>query len=434
MTLDDLLKNLFPGGASQQGGTTPNDLILASLGGGAPSPAPQMSVAREAMAPPQMTAPAGRPATAPQPPAAPAVQGIPEPGFMDRLAAFSSGYRGGGLIGAIANASVGPDREAAAQAKSQQYQNTTMRVLTEQGFSPDEAAMLVGNPKLMNDVLGQKYKQPQRQLKEIFDETTGRKQAALVNMQDGTYTPVGGPAASSGDPTAPSNVREWQHFNSLSPEQQQRYLTMKRADKYLDRGDSYVMPNQVDPSGAPVTVVDKNLANAEAQKVTGKARAEAQIDLPKIESLERSIIKQVDAVLNDPNLPNVTGFQANFPTFAGSSHDVEAKIEQLGNKAFLQAFQDLKGAGQITEMEGMKAATALARLTNLRQSDQGFRESLQDFKNEISRLVQLARQRAGGGTIPQEAIKELMANPGTSGQFDEVFGEGASARYLGGSR
>lgn len=42
--------------------------------------------------------------------------------------------------------------------------------------------------------------------------------------------------------------------------------------------------------------------------------------------------------------------------------------------------------------------------------------------------------QSGGvmGGIPDEAIMELRQNPGTASQFDEVFGQGASARILGG--
>lgn len=80
-----------------------------------------------------------------------------------------------------------------------------------------------------------------------------------------TQAEIGKLNRSGGDSEAPSNVREWRYFNSLNPDDQQRYLTMKRAEKYLDVGTGFVQPNPVAP-GANVRTIAKDLVGAERDK------------------------------------------------------------------------------------------------------------------------------------------------------------------------
>jgi len=77
-------------------------------------------------------------------------------------------------------------------------------------------------------------------------------------------------------------------------------------------------------------------------------------------------------------------------------------LDQLKGKAFLQAFQSLKGGGQITEVEGKKATDAMARL-NTAQSDEAFKEALVELKDIAMRAKQRAIEKAGGAqTQPNE--------------------------------
>lgn len=194
-------------------------------------------------------------------------------------------------------------------------------------------------------------------------------------------------AAAEGNPAA---IREWEYYNKLPPDQQQRYLDMKRQNMSVV-GDE--IRNKA--TGEVKANVGDALARGEAQKEIGSARGKAAFDIPRVEEMSRRLTQQINDVESDPNLDGVTGWQAKFPTVFSKSIDVEQKISQLGGGAFLQAFEALKGGGQITEIEGEKATNALARLTELRQSDAGFRQSLADFKREVQSLVILARKKAG---------------------------------------
>lgn len=73
---------------------------------------------------------------------------------------------------------------------------------------------------------------------------------------------------------APSSVQEWQYYNSLPPDQQGKYIEMKRANQLIDRGGSVEV---VGKGGAPVRTVDKTLAPAdEPANAEAKANAAAR--------------------------------------------------------------------------------------------------------------------------------------------------------------
>ena len=82
------------------------------------------------------------------------------------------------------------------------------------------------------------------------------------------------------------------------------------------------------------------------------------------------------SVLNDYAIPGSD--RANFLTLSA----------QLKGQAFMKAYQDLKGGGTITEIEGAKAEAAQSRL-NLAQTEEAFRDALAEmdglFTEEIAR-------------------------------------------------
>lgn len=113
--------------------------------------------------------------------------------------------------------------------------------------------------------------------------------------------------------TAPSNVREWEAFSVLTPEQQQQYLTMKRAaPAALATSGGYVQPNIQNPAmTAPVIGVggqtalpvaaDVELAGEKkAAEIEAKAKAERSINQPKalakLNTAKRSAANVLDAI------------------------------------------------------------------------------------------------------------------------------------------
>jgi CheY-like chemotaxis protein len=68
-------------------------------------------------------------------------------------------------------------------------------------------------------------------------------------------------------------------------------------------------------------------------------------------------------------------------------------VDQAKGQTFLQAFNSLRGGGQITEAEGNKATQALARLDRA-QSQQDFDAALSDIEAVVTAGLSRSRKAA----------------------------------------
>lgn len=106
----------------------------------------------------------------------------------------------------------------------------------------------------------------------------------------------------------------------------------------------------------------------------------------------------IDKAIAHPGREAGTGTSAMIPGVARSfgiateGGDFLALKDQLQGNVFLQAYEGLKGAGQITEIEGTKAENAIARLQTA-QTDESFLEALNDLKTVITLGTNRARNR-----------------------------------------
>lgn len=85
--------------------------------------------------------------------------------------------------------------------------------------------------------------------------------------------------------------------------------------------------------------------------------------------------------------------------------DFYTLLEQVQGGTFMQAFNNLKGGGQITEQEGAKATAAIARL-NPRQTEEGFNKALMDFDGILAQAQarsQANAPQASAATAAQAA-------------------------------
>lgn len=143
-----------------------------------------------------------------------------------------------------------------------------------------------------------------------------------------------------------------------------------------------------------------------AQQARGKALGEAQANLPQAMQTGVDMVRNIDAVIDDPYLGWVTGMQSSYLNplaylpATPYARDTMSRIDQVRGQAFLQAFQSLKGGGQITEKEGQKAEQAVSRLNALDQTDKGYLEALNDARFQVWDLMNLARRKAGQAPIP----------------------------------
>jgi len=112
-------------------------------------------------------------------------------------------------------------------------------------------------------------------------------------------------------------------------------------------------------------------------------------------------IAVIDKALSHPGRETSTGLSGTLDprnyTPGTDAADFKAVLDQIGGAAFLQAFESLKGGGQITEIEGKRATDAIARL-NRAQSDDEFKKSLTDLREVMTTgYKRLSGSDYGGG-------------------------------------
>lgn len=171
-------------------------------------------------------------------------------------------------------------------------------------------------------------------------------------------------------------------------------------------GGSQLVGAQYDPS------LQGELSGAKAAgKAAGEAQADAQINLGQVIQDGDNTIRLVDELLNHPGFnqavgkSSLTGMQYIPGTKA---KDFMLRLEQLKGKQFLEAFQSLKGGGQITEVEGNKATQAISRMDNA-ASEEAFITAAREFQNIIRQGVARAKSKATGAPAAQEtAIDDLV--------------------------
>ena len=142
-----------------------------------------------------------------------------------------------------------------------------------------------------------------------------------------------------------------------------------------------------------------------------QARSDTAINmLATIESVVgRPAGNGLTAVEADPALPGILGLiEGRLPAKTEAQSDLMAKYEQITGRAFLEAFETLKGGGQITETEGIKATQALGRLQRT-QSVKAFKESLYEFADIVREG--LVRSQNELATIPEIAPASATAQP-----------------------
>lgn len=117
------------------------------------------------------------------------------------------------------------------------------------------------------------------------------------------------------------------------------------------------------------------------------------------------MVDQIDALLGSEDLSRGLGLEgaaADIPVIGRlmqKSQNIKSRIEQIQGGVFLQAFEALKGGGQITEIEGTKAEQAMARL-NTAQGVDDFREALR----ELRFYIDIGNRRKAGEQISPDQV------------------------------
>lgn len=188
-------------------------------------------------------------------------------------------------------------------------------------------------------------------------------------------------------------VQSQEDFDRLPPAQQQMLRNMKQGVQYTPAAAAQF----VEQFNAKLSEQSTPQAQAQLQKSQldlQKSQAEvAQIQQRKqAASSEIAGMRQMLSELKGhPGMSTsvgAKGVEYNFglakePYGGTKAADFYTLLEQVQGGTFMQAFNNLKGGGQITEQEGAKATAAIARL-NPRQSEEGFNKALMDFDGVLA--------------------------------------------------
>jgi hypothetical protein len=186
-----------------------------------------------------------------------------------------------------------------------------------------------------------------------------------------------------------------------------------------DYGTYYggINPNtgQMSPVTSGGEPVPKDLAGAASQRKLGEKTGTAEFDLPRIEQNTQTALATLDRLENSPGMGTmvgpVLGARPEGTVFTGPEADFMANLQQATGQSFLQAYETLKGGGQITEIEGQKATAAISKLQNRRQSPEGYRAAIGELRDILQRGLARAHQQAGVAQPGQPALDPSQAQP-----------------------
>lgn len=277
------------------------------------------------------------------------------------------------------------------------------------GPTIQELAAALGNPHLPEHfrpiaqaLLGQQMQQmdPMRQLdmdykraqiEKMQREAAGGGQAELgLNPQYGVDA--------QGNPVLIQIGKDGRAVQTAMPDG----VSLSKEPIKMDAGTHFVLLDPI--TRQPVGQVPKDNYQEAFDKgaggVAGKAQAEAAANLPTDLATAQQAITELDQLIDHPGLSAIAGpFDQYRPswTMGSEGRDALARFNQAKGRAFLQAFGMLKGGGPITEIEGVKAEQAMARMDRA-QGEAEFKQALIDFRDAVKTGMDKMRQRAGGST------------------------------------
>jgi hypothetical protein len=201
----------------------------------------------------------------------------------------------------------------------------------------------------------------------------------------------------------PASIQEHKYVQSLPEAQRDEFFKVKRQERFLDLGTHYQDPRtgQVYPKDNITPARDKAMGAEQ-----GTSQAKAQFNLPQVESAAARMLKQIEELETDTSLDSITGLVGG--RIAEKYHTegmsrAQSRINQIAGGTFLQAYNELRGGGAITEEEGKQAKASYTRLANQTMGTPDYRKALAEAREETLKLVELAKRKAAGGAASAPA-------------------------------
>lgn len=377
----------------------------------------------------------------------------------------------------VLQAGVGRMNVNAADEAAQARQGATMSALDSSGalsgLSPADRSLIGADPEMMKAALSRVYAHkldPNAGKTENIREYEYDKNQGFSGLLHEWLKNKRTGAIEFGKQGAIFQGDDGQHYTiQFSSDGQRRIqpvtmegMPLRPAKGVMQVGDELVDKND----GRPVRNVAGPIANREAAEAQGTLRGKAVADLPRVIDNAAQALDTITQIRQHPGKKVGTGVLGIAPAVPGTEQaGFVDLVDQAKGKTFLEAFNSLKGGGQITEVEGKKATDAIARLQRARRAAD-FDKALDDLEAVIQAgLVRAYRsagqapqsvkpspgsglpvtptqvapqapppvtQPAGRPTPPAAAIKVLQSDPSADAmrEFDELFGPGAARRAL----
>jgi len=216
----------------------------------------------------------------------------------------------------------------------------------------------------------------------------------------------------------PANERLWEVYKSLTPEERPQFMEILRGGSVQTVGQVpvYIAPGGPANPPTPLSTLEKEedarrrIAAAAAEgTAAGGAQGTAQSSLPRVEQTAQTALETVRQLRSHPGRQIATGGSRVLQSqmVPGTpAYDFEVLLKQASGQVFLNAYEQLKGGGVITEIEGQKAEQAIGRM-DAAQSEQAFLDALTEYEGIINRGVQTARRRAGMTDEPQSSTPDF---------------------------
>lgn len=144
----------------------------------------------------------------------------------------------------------------------------------------------------------------------------------------------------------------------------------------------------------PSAVAQQKAYGTEVGKGIGGQAASAAGDI----NSANMALDLIGQIKSSPELGWATGATALLNKVPGTGrYDFQALVDQAKGGAFLNAVQQMRGLGALSEAEGKAATAAIARM-DTSQTKEGFLKALQDYEEIVRRGAAKAEARASGNT------------------------------------
>lgn len=217
----------------------------------------------------------------------------------------------------------------------------------------------------------------------------------------------------SDSPDMPSNIQEWQEFNRMTPEDQQRYLQMKRANQVVNQGNQQTI---IDPSGRDVRVLPVNpkledtpdyQRQVEAAKMEGRGETPENVKTERGKTMVTNLVNKVV-----PNLEGLAAEGGSISTQSGAASNVWASIKGSDIGQFAQNITGTEEQSLRNRIKNQKPAlmNAIRQATGLSASQMNSNIELQFYMQQI-------------GDDKVDIESQLFALK----QIDDLYGKGMAA-------